>query len=434
MFNLAGFKATISASVPYKLIDDLFFVFISTSLIVLFLIGYKIVESKKTNQTQIIKWAIIFSLLMTFSIPSHSSDLYGYIARGAQQTLHHQNPYLETVSKIDDYSKNQLFFNFMWPRQPTTYGPVFIYITKAVVFLSNNNFLYSFINFKLFNLTLFFLLVLFTLRLNKTKELFLIAWNPLILTQGLWNCHNDLLSGVLIFLGLYLLLKENYFFSIFCLTFAAGVKFVSILIIPIVFFYFLKTKPERTIFLHFVLGLCAGMILIGIFSIDYLVPNKPADLKNIGLIVNSFNFVHKSLIAAIFTLIKYFCKWQNINCNLNSIQLFLKYSFYSLFALFYFLTLIRKKSNLTFDISLVLFIFFAFVIAKFHSWYLLNLIVLIPLLENKGKETLPLQKLLIALSMSHVYALTFLDQAKILNFVSMTLLPIVFVLMKEKKK
>ena len=48
---------------------------------------------------------------MALSIPGNSSDLYGYISRGAQQTLFHQNPYFETVNLIPDYNKNPLFIN-----------------------------------------------------------------------------------------------------------------------------------------------------------------------------------------------------------------------------------------------------------------------------------------------------------------------------------
>jgi len=418
IFNFAGYKALINSAFPYKVIDDIFYVTICTILIILFLIGYKIIKSNQISQTEIIKWSIIFSVLMTLAIPSHSSDLYGYIARGAQQTLYNQNPYFETVSKIQDYGTNPLFINFMWPEQPTSYGPVFVYITKAIVFLSNNNFLLSFINFKLTNLTIFFLLILFILRLNKTKELYLIAWNPLILIQGLWNCHNDLISGALIFFGIYLLLKEKYFWSVFSLMLALGIKYVSLIIIPMIIFYLLKNKPEKNIFLNIALGICSGIILITIFSMDYFCRDKvilSAQFLNI-------NLVHKSLIDTIITLIKYFSIWQNLNVDFGITLSVLKYFIYGTFIIFYLWILNRKKTNLVYDLVFVLLIFFGFTIAKFHSWYLLNFIVLIPLLENGL-----LKKILIGLSLAHIFAITFIDQSKILNFVLMTLLPSLFI-------
>ena len=431
IYNFLGFKVIINSSIPYKLIDDIFFTTISTILIILFFIGYKIVQSNKINQLEVIKWSIIFSILMAVAIPSHSSDLYGYIARGAQQSLYHQNPYLMPVSKIKEYNTNPLFINFFWPYQPTTYGPIFIYITKAIVFLSNNNFFLSFFNFKLLNLTLYLLLLLFVIKKNKTEDIYLIGWNPLILIQGLWNCHNDLFSGVLIFFGLYLLKdgerKENYFWSMFCLTLAVGIKFVSLIIIPVVFFYYLKTKPERFILLNFILGLCSGIILILILSIDYLTINHEFVTHSFSKIINNIGLVHKSLIATVYMLIKYFCKWRDIDCDFLFILNLLKYLFYSAFGMFYLWVLLKRKADLFFDVALVLLIFLSFTIAKFHSWYLLNVIFLLPLLEKNI-----LKKILVTLSMSHTYAITFLDQAKILNFISMTLLPTIFVFLRKE--
>ncbi|OGI07244.1 MAG: hypothetical protein A3F80_05580 [Candidatus Melainabacteria bacterium RIFCSPLOWO2_12_FULL_35_11] len=433
IYNLAGYKALINTNIPYKLIDDLFFVFISSSLIILFFLGYKIVQSNTISHGAIIKWAVLFSVLMTVSIPSHSSDLFGYIARGAQQSIYHQNPYLETVDNIKDYRFNRMLCNFSWPHQPTTYGPVFIFITKAIVYLSNNNFLISFINFKLLNLTLYFLLILFVSKLNQTKDLFLIAWNPLILIQGLWNCHNDLVSGVFIFLGIYMLLKSKnnnkYFWSIFSLVFAFGIKYVSALIISVIMFYFLQKRTDAKVFVNLLLGFCSGLLLVLIFSMDYLISFRDLSISSSNELISNLDLVHQSLIAAVFTVIKYICNLSNLQFNPDKLQFILKSSFYITFLVFYFWILFKKKTNLIFEITLVLFIFIAFTLAKFHSWYLLNLIVLIPFLQPCF-----LKNILIALSLSHVYALTFLDQAKILNFVSMTMLPVLFMFFKEKRK
>jgi len=370
---------------------------------------------------------------MAFSIPSHSSDLYGYVARGAQQSLYNHNPYLQTVTEINNYSAHPLFLNFMWPFQPTTYGPVFIYITKAIVYLSNSKFFLSFINFKLLNLTLFFFLILIALRFSKPKDTYLVAWNPLILVQGLWNCHNDLFSGVLIFVGLYLLLKENYFWSVFCLTLATGIKYVSLLAIPLIIFYLLKSKPHRLIFINVVLGFCSGLILIFIFSLDYLSPSQELSTRdinsNFSKLFENVGLVHKSFLSTIFSSIKYFCAWQRLDWDLGLISLVLKYIFYFLFGIFYFWQLIKSNTKIIYDIVLVLFVFLIFTYAKFHSWYLLNLVLLLPLLSESM-----LKRFLIALSISHTFAITFLDQAKILNFTCMTLIPLLVVFFREKKE
>ena len=431
IYNLSGYKAIIATQIPYKLIDDIFFVFTSGLLIILFFTGYKIVQSSKISHLEIIKWSVVFSLLMTISIPSHSSDLYGYIARGAQQSIYNHNPYINTVSEIKHFRSNPLFLNFMWPLQPTTYGPLFIYITRAIVCLSNNDFLLSMINFKLLNLTAFLLLVLCVLKRKKAEDIYLISWNPLLLIQGLWNCHNDLLCGVLIFFGLYSLQKKNVFWGIFYLVISIGIKYIALIIIPLIFLYLIKNKPEKEAFLHCVLGLCSGIVFILIFSFNYLRSFQMIDSDSLGKIFSNIGLVHKSLIDALFTIVKYFCHFQHINCDLPLVLTVLKCLIYSSFVIFYifiaFKFMLEKKQDLIFYVVLVLCVFLSFTLAKFHSWYLLNFIVLIPLLENGL-----LKKILIVLSMTHIFAITFLDQSKILNFVLMTLLPSLLVYFREK--
>lgn len=400
----------------------MFFILLGTLLVILFYLGYKAVRSSEIEISKIVQWSVLFSFLMALSIPGNSSDLYGYISRGAQQTLFHQNPYCETVNLIPDYNKNPLFVNFMWPFMPTSYGPVFIYLTKLIVFLSNNNFLSSFINFKFLNLTLFLYLVLFLLKDNKPENVYLIAWNPFILIQGLWNCHNDLIAAGLILIGLSLFLKENYFWGIFCLTVAVGVKYLAILLIPVLFLYILRSKGKH-IGLP-LLGFLSGILLIAIFSADYLF-----SLKNISpQLIENISLSHKSFANCLFTLVKYFSFWQNLNLDLNLVNKIIRCFLYASFGLFYIYILTRKKSDLISDIALLIFIFLSFVTAKFHSWYLLNLIMLLPLLKDGL-----LKNIFIVLSMSHTFAITFLDQAKILNFISMTLLPVLFVMFRRKK-
>ncbi len=432
IYNLAGFKAIFNTNVPYKTIDNLFFILISTTLVILFFVGYKVVQLNKITQREIIKWSIIFSLLMAFAIPENSSDLYYYIASGAQQSLYNQNPYITTLDQIKGYNKKSILLNDMWPLQPATYGPVFIYLTKLIVSLSCNNFFLSVIGFKLLNLTLFIFFILFLLKTHEAKNIYLVAWNPLILIQGLWNCHNDLISGILISLALSLLTggvkSKNYFWGVFCLTFAIGIKYVPIIIIPIIFLYIFKNLPKKNIFASTILGFCFGIALILICSVHYLFPLNQFNSEHLSKITTSIGYVHQSLIATIFTIVRYFCMAININCNLFQVDHFLKCFFYIVFGLFYLYVILGKKTDLTFDITLVLFVLFAFTIAKFHSWYLLNLIFLIPLL----KEGI-LKNCLIALSITHTYAITFLDQAKILNFTSLTLLPVLFILFRRIK-
>lgn len=394
--------------------------------------GYKSLESKKIENLEIAKWSLVFSALMTLSIPAHSSDLYGYIARGAQQTIHHQNPYVHPVSDIKNYSQDPLFFNFMWPHQPTTYGPIFISFSKSLVFLSENNFLLSVLDFKILNLLIFSLLLAFLIDKAPKKDFYLIAFNPLIMIQGLWNCHNDLITGILIFIGLYSILnlkkKENVFWGAFALTAGVGVKYVPIFIIPFLIPHF---KKKKDVLINIFIGIAAGIVLISIFSVDYMSGFGNINPENKDRLISNVDLVHKSLISTIFTSFKYLFKVFDLNIDFLSYLKALKLFFYSIFIGFYLYTAFINKSKLVYKIALVLFIFFTFTIAKFHSWYLLNIVFLTPLLKS-DKESKLLKTLIVVISLMHIFSTTFIDQAKILNYIFMTILPIWYVLNKKE--
>ena len=316
----------------------------------------------------------------------------------------------------------------MWTKQHTTYGPFFISITKAIVLLSHNNFFLSFINFKLMNLTLFFILLFFVLKITDEKNIYLIAWNPLLIIQGLWNCHNDLFSGTLIFCGIYMFLRKDYFWSVFLFIVSAAVKYVSLIILPFILFKIIKNNFKFRVLTNIILGITSGVLLVLIFSTDYLISASKLSPEDFQTIFSNINLVHKSFISTIFSLIKFSSNLLNLKFDHAFILSILKILFYISFILFY-IFILTKADDVTYNIALILFVFFCFVIAKFHSWYLLNFIVLLPFLKESK-----LKKILITLSLSHVYALTFIDQAKILNFTFMTLLPILYIYFKAGKK
>lgn len=428
IFDFAGFKEVIDSSMPYKLIDDIFYILVLLALGVLFYLGYKKVKSEEVDYGQIIKWSVLYGLLMSLAIPNNSSDIFGYIARGAQQTLYDQNPYLQTVNSIEGFKGFCIFCNFMWTSTPTTYGPVFIYFSKIILLLSENNLFISLLNFKLLNYVVFLVMLYFLLKLEKKEDIYLIAFNPLILIHGLWNGHNDLLCGGCIFVGAYLLSKQKYFSGTFWLVFAAGIKYISLLVIPLIFAYLIKENKIQKNLLHTILGICSGVLLISIFSIDYLVGFNNLDSSSADKLIGSVGLVHQSFCAMVFTLIRYLSNWLDLGFDLDFVKHYLKYIFYTAFFVFYAVVLLdRKKPDLILDIAKTLLFFIAFTLPKFHSWYLLNVIILIPLLKDGV-----VRGLLKIFSVTHAFSITFLDQAKILNFLSMTLAPTIAVFKRGK--
>lgn len=426
-FDLVGFNEVINTDIPYKLIDDIFYLLICSILTWLFYKGYKIIQSSEIDDLTIAIWSVFFAVLMSLSIPSNSSDVFGYISRGAQQTLFNQNPYFSNIGSIRNYESNSLFCNFMWPHTPVSYGPLFVYLTKLLLSLSDNKLFLAFFNFKFLNLFFFLFTLSFLIGMNNKKNLYFLSWNPLLLIHGLWNGHNDLICGFFLFLGFYYLSRQNYFYSLFNLMISAGIKYISVLILPIVFYHLFLTKEAGKL-KHAILGFLTGMTFVLLFSIDYFNFNSPIEIKQISANVG---LVHQSLLATVVTISKYLCEFSSIDFHIESYTSSLKMLFYSTFALIYLYLIFKyKKKEKVFYLSLlILTIFFVFIIPKFHSWYLISLVCLLPFIEDGV-----LKNFILILSISHSYSITFLDQAKILNFVSMSLIPLLLVILIHKKK
>lgn len=156
----------------------------------------------------------ILSGILMWVVPFHSSDLYGYINRGAQQAFLQTNPYITPVGHIshwDSYS----FFHAHWLDNPCPYGFFFANIANWFGGLSRSiqqatsvePFWYMFSLFKLSHVALHLgnmALAYVTVQYwpgqlhpeQRTQwarfSAWLVGFHPLMLLHHIANGHNDL--------------------------------------------------------------------------------------------------------------------------------------------------------------------------------------------------------------------------------------------------
>ena len=382
------------------------------------------------NVRQITVIALIVGGVFVFLAPSDSTDLYGYMARGAQQAFFDLNPYHFTVSRIPEWTQEPLLANIhkVWAHNPSPYGPLYMAIYKLLAFLSMNNFYLALLLFKAFNYLVFAgLLFLMTRILNDTdldKDFFqkkfndarhtfsykiiiysLIALNPFIMVEALWNGHNDLLMGFLILLAIYLCYKNKFDWSVIVLTLSILAKYISVVFVPFVYFY-IFTKPIKSF--PFV-GSIVSKIL---FAVVWYIYNPFA--VNFNKISYNILLCHKSFQRTVDSIYKFIVGSHMPSfMNLVFLGLFLVFLVYLAYV---FVKSENKRLNLFYFSFLALFALIFIASAKFHSWYLLMLLPLAVIIHPR---------LMIFLSISHLLSLTFLDQANIANFVVMSAIPCV---------
>ena len=416
---------------------------------------------KQTPPQNNLPWLIGIAFISTLMLPANSSDIFGYISFGEQIVNYHQNPYSEILANIDNWRLDPLLGNMRWEYNPSPYGPIFTLICKFFVSISWNNLWISFFIFKIFNFICYLLLIYifhYTLKYffrggiadssqetkiwNADRVLYLVALNPLLIIQGLWNGHNDLLLAVLAFAPvfftvkalsseenaeiidgkqsrvLFKFLKPKYLgfnLAICLLILSVLIKYITIILIPLLLLWI--WKRERYIPYY---GLITG-ILCFYFSSQYFNLFK-IDYTEIS---NNATLFHKSLFDVINTVFKVITKTDlpksAVLISLAAYALFYAYIFFKLFfsktseksegtAPKQYLDLHFLKS-----LSLVYAVLLLIISPKFHSWYLISLLPFAAISHPR---------LCFALSLGHLLSITFIDQAHVLNYLLMTVLPV----------
>lgn len=402
---------------------------------------------------EIFIFATAFSIIGVFNIPNDSSDIYGYIARGAQQVFYLDNPYQSLTANIHDWQNNIYLGNMLWEKNPAPYGPLFIFICKLIVSLSFNNFWLGFFLFKLLSSgcflgTVFFINKIFTLenfhdspklfnRLEPSLIIPFIALNPFLFYHCSWNGHNDIVMVFFFISSIYSLFKKKFNLALVLMTASILIKYIALTLLPLILIYIWKeiyftNKALKTPFCiknSFKYLVPYGSLISLILS--FLVFNYYDFFSaNFSAINTNITLSHKSLFNSIETIYKLLTH--------NEFPQLTKYLFLGTYALFAMNIYIKfwsknfskdsensieyydeRNRNLNYDFlklgTLILAALILIASPKFHSWYL---VIVLPL----GFLVYP--EMAVILSISHLLSFTFIDQANILNYILMTVLPI----------
>jgi hypothetical protein len=285
---------------------------------------------------------------------------------------------------------------------------------------------------------------------DSSRAWYLVALNPLLIIQGLWNGHNDLLLAALCFAPvfftvkalsseenaetvdgkqsrvLFKFLKPKYLsfnLAICFLILSVLIKYITIILIPLLLLWIWKRQRYIPYY-----GLITG-ILCFYFSSQYF------NLFNIDYteISNNATLFHKSLFDVINTVFKLITK-----TDLPKSAVLISLAAYALFYAYIFFKLFFSKTgkkeyhkddenaevgvceqslDISFlkSLSLVYAVLLLIISPKFHSWYLISLLPFAAISHPR---------LCFALSLGHLLSITFIDQAHVLNYLLMTVLPV----------
>ncbi|MFH0749601.1 MAG: hypothetical protein V1917_01630 [Candidatus Gottesmanbacteria bacterium] len=159
-------------------------------------------DTASFSRKKILPFLIMGVVLLIFSYPALSYDLFNYMTTAKVAYTHHENPYL--VMPIEITNEPYLAFTRA-ANKVALYGPVWILITAIPHVIGSSTIWGSIIAFKLLNALMYVVFAFLIYRMTKSwKNVLFFVLNPLILIEVLISGHNDIYMMVFAVLGIFL--------------------------------------------------------------------------------------------------------------------------------------------------------------------------------------------------------------------------------------
>lgn len=400
----------------------------------LFYEGYCLLNAIRPSELpefrkKILAWVGISALVLLAVIPFHSSDLYGYLNRGFQQSAYHTNPYLTPIANIPNWQQLSLL-HAHWQYNPCPYGFFFAWWVKCITSMANHSFVFAFLMMKTVNV--FFLMgttaliVLLARQLNQPRpwlSAYLWGANPLVLLQVMGNGHNDIMMVFLLLLAFTALLFPAWSVLVLpLLMLSVLVKYASILAVPFVLVYLIQQRQWKAL----AGGVLISIGLVYVLALPYVSSGEAWPWH--ALLDNAGKSQH-SLADLIARLIYYPAKLLHIpnpKHVMASALIWIKLVLFGGFAVFcawmgwQFIQQKQSFAKLIASIAVVMTLLVTVVSAKFHPWYVVMFLPLVLVLP----ESTRLRRFGIWFSVFQIAGFTLLQNVHILNVLVLTLLPL----------
>lgn len=184
----------------------------------------------------------IWSLPHLICLPIFSRDVYAYLNQG-RLVLAGGDPYQDGVSQLNNWF--QLGTDPMWAQAETPYGPMFLWIEAAVMWITGGHVEMAVLLFRLACVAGVVLIMVYLPRLaqhfgiDAGRVQWLACANPLFIISFISSAHNDALMMGFAVAGLYFAATANKHWSrgviaAVLVTVSVGMKIISMVLLPFV--------------------------------------------------------------------------------------------------------------------------------------------------------------------------------------------------------
>ncbi len=336
-------------------------------------------ETSRLHWILIAGFPVIFSLALLPMYTVDAADVYDYIIRGRMSSVYGLNPLSDTPNSV----KQDPFYDFTaWKTVPSAYGPAWEALSNVVTRLAGDDPWTNVVAYKLISLAgtaLPALFIALTLQQLAPRRMllgvYLFAWNPLVIYISAGNAHNDTVMTACMLLSVYCLARRWYTASTLAALLGALVKFVPILMIPIIGVVALRSLKgsERLRYLA-----CAGILSIALavaFFAPYWTGGDPISLSR----------RERMFTSSVGTLVHQYLQWQHWDEG-QAVQL-ISYTTFGLLGLFLLSELFEvwQQPDVFRAIRAIIAVLLFYLLVSivwFQNWYVVWVVALAALLDN----------------------------------------------------
>ncbi|MBK8190348.1 MAG: hypothetical protein IPK79_07840 [Vampirovibrionales bacterium] len=431
------------------LMDGALFAIIGASAVIYFWLARRVMRQESAltlgsgDASRLFKHAIAWNaglgVLLLVTVPFDSSDLYGYINRGAQQAFYGLNPYVAPLAHTPGWAADPMF-HAHWVENPSPYGPLFTRFVQGICLISGRRFWLAFLLMKLSALTLHLFNCWMLWKLAQRWGLarpwlpsLLYGWHPLMLLQMIANGHNDLWVSAGLLAALWLLTTQRYAAGALpAIMVSALTKYASLMALPLTALMDIRHKRWRSLMIGALTCVLALIVLAGPYLQDMAIVGWPKMAQNAVMAQHS---IHSALGRVVF----YAGRWVPAlrgwdDTTRQALRIVTLLAFVGLYGwalrrfwreLACLPSAVLSSQRLAYWIMLLLTAFLALASAKFHAWYLGMIfpLYLITPVQN-GLWDWP-RRFGLMLAAFQLLSFTSLNNIHILNFLLLTATPLI---------
>ncbi len=219
-------------------LSTVMYIVLLIALFILYFITLWLVKHRRVSSQCI--WASIgiVTIILIFSYPAFSYDMFNYTFTAKTVLVYHKNPYLVIPLQFTGIEPWTMFMR--WTHLPSAYTPLWIFLTLPAYIAGFGFLLPVMWNIKVLVAGFYLSCIWLIGRILEKEEnkhallgIAVFAFNPLIIVESLISSHNDVAMMALSLLAFYLYLRKDVTLSYLILALSVAMKLMTIFLFPV---------------------------------------------------------------------------------------------------------------------------------------------------------------------------------------------------------